>query len=217
MDKTIRVTGTGKLSLKPDTIRLAITLRETHESYTAALEESAMAAGRLQAAFSALGFEKEDLKTLTFAVSSRYDNEPDDKGVYRQKLKGFEYDYRMYLEFPRDNERLGQVLTAMLTSGVAVEFSLNYTVRDPEPARTELLQRAVRDSKKKAEGLAAAAGVELGQLMEIDYGWQDKVFRTEIMQSSRAVGAAAFSGFQPELEAADIELEESVRAVWSIL
>ena len=47
--------------------------------------------------------------------------------------------------------------------------------------------------------------------------WQDKVFRTEIMQSSRAVGAAAFSGFQPELEAADIELEESVRAVWSIL
>ncbi|HHX30483.1 MAG TPA: SIMPL domain-containing protein, partial [Clostridiaceae bacterium] len=163
------------------------------------------------------GFAKEDLKTQSFSVNSRYDNEPDERGIYRQKLAGYEYDYRMSLTFPKDNERLGQVLSAMLRSGVPVEFNLNYTVSDPEPAKAELLKRAVEDSKKKAEGLAAASGVELGPLLQISYAWQDQVFRGEVMKSSRALGVAAFSDFMPELEAADIELQESVRVVWSIL
>ena len=40
MDRTIRVTGRGKIYVKPDLIRLYITLDDTKDSYENALEES---------------------------------------------------------------------------------------------------------------------------------------------------------------------------------
>ena len=40
MERTIRVTGKGNLSVKPDTVRLVMTMEGMKEEYDAALEES---------------------------------------------------------------------------------------------------------------------------------------------------------------------------------
>ena len=55
----------------------------------------------------------------------------------------------MKLEFALDNEKLGQVLYAIAHCNTKPEFSIEYTVSDPETAKDELLKNAISDSKHK--------------------------------------------------------------------
>ena len=48
---------------------------------------------------------------------------------------------------------------------------MNYTIKDVEAAKNELLGKAVAESKKKAQVLTDAAGVKLGNIISIDYSW----------------------------------------------
>lgn len=216
MDRTIRVTGTGQLAVQPDTIHLLLTLTGLHEDYGDAVGHSADAAGRLKEAVAKAGFEQEDLKTSYFSVNSKYESFQDPEGLYKQRFAGFEYDHRLKLEIPRDNELLGKALTVFLQSGVAVEFQIIYTVRDPRAAQNELLKNAVEDAKTKAGRLADAAGVRLGKIIHIACPREEIVLRQEVMKSTRFVGEAANTAISPDLEPEDIRLNESVRVTWEI-
>lgn len=77
MERTIRVTGKGMLSVKPDTIRLRITQEGVRKEYAAAVKESADQKKDLNDALAELGFKKEDLKTLYFNVDSEYESYQD--------------------------------------------------------------------------------------------------------------------------------------------
>lgn len=62
-------------------------------------------------------------------------------------------------------------VTALAHCAVSPEFSIEYTVSNPEAAKNKLLGEAVKDSMSKAGVLAAAAGVTLGDIVNIDYSW----------------------------------------------
>ena len=57
MERTIRVIGKGKLSVKPDTIRLIMTVEGMSEEYDQAVKESADMTNMLKEMFAKLGFE----------------------------------------------------------------------------------------------------------------------------------------------------------------
>ncbi|NLA95789.1 MAG: SIMPL domain-containing protein [Clostridiaceae bacterium] len=216
MDRTIRVTGTGQLAVQPDTTQLLLTLTGLHEEYSDAVRHSADAAGRLKEALAKAGFEQEDLKTVNFSVNSKYESVQDSEGLYKQRFAGFEYDHRLKLEIPRDNERLGKALTAFLQSDVAVEFQIVYSVKDPRAAKNELLKNAVEDAKTKAGQLADAAGVRLGKILHIACPCEEVALRQEVMRSTRFVGETVYTAISPDLEPDDIRLKESVRVTWEI-
>ena len=48
------------------------------------------------------------------------------------------------------NELLGEILYALASCLVNPEFSLSYTVKDPEAAKNELLGKAITDAREKA-------------------------------------------------------------------
>lgn len=68
MEGTIGVTGTGILSVEPDTIQLILGLSETKADYGQAMEASTRATQALKAAFLPLGFSESDLKTTLFSI-----------------------------------------------------------------------------------------------------------------------------------------------------
>lgn len=215
-NRTMRVTGTGKLSVKPDTIHLNLTLTGVHEDYSQAVRHSDQAVKDLKEALEKEAFDPGDLKTASFSVDSKYEGYQEPSGQYRQRFIGFEYDLRLFLEMEADKERLGLLLTAILKSGVPVHFSLAYTLKDPQVAQKELLARAVRDAQDKAACLAQAAGVKLGLLVRMDDSIEETTFRREIMRSAGPVGQAAYAAMDADLEPADLQLSERVRMVYEI-
>lgn len=221
MERTIRVTGKGKVSLKPDRIRLTITQTGLCAAYDTAVAESADRKQDMNALFAALGFEKSDLKTLSFNVDTQYESYQDKNHVWKQRLEGYRYTHRMKIVFPADHELLGKVLYAISHCPGAPEFSIEHTVSDPEEAKQQLLARAVIDSRRKAEVLTAAAGVSLGQLLSIDYSWQEIDFVSHPMDGAFLCDGVPAptdaKSYRMDIEADDIDVEDTVTVVWNLV
>jgi len=108
--RIIRVKGTGKMSMRPDTTRLTITLEGMNKDYGVTLQQSSMDTDVLKDLMMAFGFERTDLKTLNFSVNTEYESYKY-KGEYKQRFAGYKYYHVMKLEFP--SETNGSVKSSM--------------------------------------------------------------------------------------------------------
>lgn len=218
MEKTIRVTGKGRLAVRPDTVQLELNASRVLDEYLDAVEAAAEAHEQLHKLLAPLGFDKEELKTISFDVHAKNESYREDD-TWRQRLIGYEFEHRMKLEFPRDNARLGCVLYALAHGPAPVTFDISYTVRDTAGLKNELLAKAVADSRAKAQVLSAAAGVTLGDIQLIDYSWGEIniVSRPEISARAMAdVCCNAIGSYNMDIEPEDIDLSDTVTVVWSI-
>ena len=221
--RTIRVTGRGKLSVKPDMVRLIITQTEREKAYDDAVKASTKQKKALTDAIAGQGFKREDLKTLSFDVRAEYEGyEAKDKS-WKQRLVGYRYTHRMKLEFPVESGKLGSVLSALMECKGEPEFTIQYTISDPDGAKNELLAKAVADSRAKAEVLAGAAGVTLGEIIFVDYSWGEIDFVTTPMRDMRVTSSgergllmAKNEPLAPDIEPDDIDVTDTVTVVWGI-
>ena len=221
MERTIKVTGKGKISVKPDTIRLIITQTNVEKTYEGAIMESADKKGNLNGALKRLGFEKDALKTLSFNIDTDYESYQAKDKSWKRRLIGYRYTHRMKLEFPSDNEMLGQFLLAVAHCPGQPEFTIQYTISDPEAAKNELLAKAVEDSKAKAGVLSKAAGVSLKDIITIDYSWGEIDFVTRpvnelMLRECCAAPTECDERIDLDIEADDIDVTDTVTVVWEI-
>lgn len=220
MERTIKVTGKGKISVKPDTIRLTITQSALYPVYEEAIKDSADKKEFLNNKLQELGFEKSKLKTLHYNVDSEYESYQDKNNNWKRRFSGYKYTHRMKLEFASDNALLGKVLSVVSRCPGEPEFSIQYTISDAEAAKNELLAKAVEDSKIKANVLSTAAGVSLKEIMTIDYSWGEIDFVTrpvnELMMRSCIDSELAEESINFDIEADDIDVTDTVTVVWSI-
>ena len=221
MERTIRVTGKGNLSVKPDTVRLIMTMEGMKEEYDAALAESASMTEYLKKIFSDLGFDKEDIRTLSFNVSTEYESYQAKDKSWKRRFEGYKYIHRMKIEFPADNKKLGKVLYRFGHSAVRPELRIEYTVAEPEKCKNELLANAVTDAKEKAGVLSKASGVSLGDIVTIDYSWAEIDFVSRPMDSLMLEDCCVRSceadeAYDIDIDPADIAVTDNVTVVWTI-
>lgn len=218
--RTIRVTGKGKIKVKPDMTRLTITLEGLEKEYAETLERSSKDTGKLKAALEKFGFDRSDVKTLSFSVDAEYRSYKKNE-TYYSKLVGYRFSHRLKVEFVSDNVRLGKIVYALARSEVRPEFKISYTVKDPEAAKNELLGKAVADSKAKAHVLTDAAGVALKDIQNIDYSWGEINFeispmRDLVCEKMMLSDCSADAGYDYDIEPDDIEVTDTVTVVWEI-
>ena len=220
MERTIRVTGRGKMNVKPDTIELNIFVSKVYPEYAEAMEASAEMTEVLKAAAERAGFDPRDLKTTGFSINMNYEGVYDEKGNWKNKFAGYRYDHNLALRFDADNVKLGKMLWELSDCGADAEISINHTVKDPEPVRNELLAKAVKDSRTKAEVLAAASGVSLGDIISVDYSWGEMQIYNRTVDNMTFGGAAKMSmteeSFDMDIEADDINIQDTVTVIWEI-
>ncbi len=215
--RTVRVTGRGLLKLRPDTTRIALSLEGLYPEYGDALRRSSEDTERLRDLLEGFGFLRTELKTLSFQVDAEYEGYQEE-GVYRQRFSGYRYRHRMKVEFPSDNQRLGKLLYALARCPAKPEFSLSYTVGDPEAAKNALLGKAMADAREKAAVLGRAAEVSLGQIQSIDYSWGETSFEARPMERSMPAPAKTMAegSFDMDIEPEDIRVSDTVTVLWEI-
>jgi uncharacterized protein YggE len=215
--RTIRVTGRGQLKLHPDATRITVSLEGLYPEYGDALRRSSEDTESLRDLLEGFGFLRSELKTLSFQVDAEYEGYQEE-GVYRQRFSGYRYRHRMKVEFPSDNQRLGKLLYALARCPAKPEFSLSYTVGDPEAAKNALLGKAMADAREKAAVLTQAAGVALGEIQSIDYSWGEIRFEARPMNRSMLASAKnmAEGSFDMDVEPEDIQVSDTVTVLWEI-
>lgn len=215
--KTITVKGVGTASTPPDLVVISLNISELAKEYAAAVNGANERIEKLQAAIETVGFEKTDLKTLSFNARTHYESYRDKDGNYKQRFDGYVCDYRLKLSLDFDSKHLAETLSALANSGANAEQSISFTVKNPEKISAELLKNATENAKEKAEVLCAASGVTLGELVSIDYNWNDISIYSKSVYSEMERGiAAAPAAAMPEFEPDDIESCDTATFVWEI-
>ena len=217
--RTITVKGTGNVSARPDYIILSLFIETLSESYDRAMSEAAERIEKLQGVAVRVGYRKEDLKTTSFDVQTRYENVKDRQGNYKREFVGYACTYRLKLAFDFDSKQLARVISAIADSGAKPEMSIAFTVKNPAKVNEDLLINAAENAKAKAEILCKASGIKLGELLSIDYNWGELniVSRTTYEMEDCVPPMMAMSKCAaPEIEPDDIEVSDTVAFVWEI-
>lgn len=219
-ERIIRVTGKGVLKVKPDVTRITMTLEGQNKEYDRILEQSSKDTEALKDILEKYGFERSDVKTLSFNVDTRYESYQAKDRSWKQRFIGYEFKHVMKVEFDSDNARLGKILYSLASAKtIHPDFRISYTVKDKEASKNELLGKAVADAKAKASVLTVTAGVTLKDIRTIDYSWGEIEFDYSPMRDDmrcEKIMLADTGSFDMDIEPDDIEVADTVTVVWEI-
>jgi hypothetical protein len=218
--RTIRVTGKGKIRIKPNMTRITIILEGIYKEYAETLRCSSLDTDEIKELLSQFGLNRSDLKTLNFSIDTEYESYRE-REEYKRRFVGYRYHHAMKVEFASDNQRLGKILYALAHCKMNPEFRISYTVSDPEAAKNELLGKAVTDAAQKAVVLTKAAGVILREIQSIDYSWGEINFEVQPMQRMMIMEDCAAApmnaeSYDMDIEPDDIEVSDTVTVIWEL-
>lgn len=219
MERTIKVTGTGKVSVKPDLTIINLDFSNVLPTYEEALKASTVDVTVVKDALAKAGIDRDSLKTTNFNVNTHYESYRDEKGNYKSKFDGYEYHQSLRFKFDINNELLGKVLYQLSTIKVDPRFRISYGIKDEEKAKNELLGNAIIDAKKKAEIISKAAGVELDEIIDINYSWIDVEFNSrcyDLQPEMMMCKSTPDATYGIDIEPDDIEKSDNVTLVFKI-
>jgi len=159
-DTGITVTGTGKVTGSPDTLRISLSVTATSQDVDTALASANKSAKAVQDAFLGKGVDKKDLQTSNVSIQPNYNS----KGA----PSGYAVTESMTASV-RDLTKAGATLAAAVAAGgnaVRVD-AVSFALEDTSGLVSGARKGAVDDAKAKAEQYAAAAGRSLGAVQSI--------------------------------------------------
>lgn len=216
MERLITVKGIGNISVTPDLIIITMNLVSHKYNYDETMKLATESVNELEKAIEEVGFNKKDLKTTNFNITTRYKSYYDENNNYKSKFDGYKCEQDLKLEFDLDMEILSKVITAITKSKVEPRFNIRFSVKDKDEINKELLIKATENARSKAEVLTKAARVTLGRLVSIDYNWSEINIYSNTTYEIENKSYAITETYAPSIEPEDIKISDTVAFVWEI-
>ncbi len=165
---TITVEGTGEATAIPNiaTITFSVT-----ESGTTVGEAQTKATTKMDSALAFVkksGVEEKDIKTTSYNVYPKYDNQAPCYGgvcpAYNPRIIGYEVTQSIEVKV-RDTAKAGDVLQGLGSTGVQNIYGPNFTLDDEDSVKSEAREKAIKEAREKAQVLAKQLGVSLGKVV----------------------------------------------------
>lgn len=206
--RTITVRGSARVSAAPDWVVISFTINSDHYDYGKCMEQMAVQTESLQKDLAAVGLERDSLKTVHFDIDTHFEKVND-----RYVFRGYKAVHRLKVEFVFKKDFLNKVLRALSRTQSQASFSVSFEIKDPEPLRHKAIAEAVKNAKIKAQVLAEAAGVMVGELVHIDYSWSEIRFQSSLKYEmvTESMPSPGYD-FTPQ----DVNVSESVTVIWAI-
>ena len=93
--RTIRVTGKGKLKVKPDMTRITIELTGLNKEYSETVKASSEDTKVLKSLLKKENFEPEDIRTLVFNVDIEKESYKDENDEWKTRFLGYRYKHTL--------------------------------------------------------------------------------------------------------------------------
>lgn len=164
--RLIRVSGNATVALAADTATLQIGVNTRKSTVQEAQKENAEIMNAVLDALHKVGIEDQDIMTSQFNVSSQYDYSV---GSFGQESRTLYYEVQNNVSVTiHDLSLIGPALDAAMEAGANTSYGINFSSTQQNEAYQKALTRAVEDAVQKASVLAAAAKVQLGNLVSIN-------------------------------------------------
>jgi uncharacterized protein YggE len=161
--RRMAVQGEGSVSVAPDMASVTIGVSTFDKDASVAMAQNAAEMANVIDVVAAAGIDKEDMQTLQLSLNPRWENR---SGSRENEVVGYEATNSVRLRV-RKLDSLGDVIDAVAQVGANRIHGIQFGLLNPRPHLDAARKNAVLDAKVKAKLYAEAAGVELGDIMNI--------------------------------------------------
>jgi len=204
---TIVVTGSGDVSATPD--RAAVHLGAVAEAKQAieAQKQLNQIMQRVVKDIKAMGIADEKIRTDRLSLYPVYSNpgRRTDQEPEAPRIVGYRATNTVRVQVD-DLERVGSVIDAGITAGANQLANFSFELRDDGKYRREALKLAAQEARVKAEAIAAAMNLQLGEVVEIREEGARTPYPTE-----RKYAAPASAGTQIQPGQIEVSAGVSIR------
>ncbi|HEY0832171.1 MAG TPA: SIMPL domain-containing protein [Candidatus Dormibacteraeota bacterium] len=172
----ILTSGDAIVSRKPDLAIVGAAIQSDGSTASAAQSDLAAKAAKLIARIKSLGVPDSDLNTTGYWIGPIY-------APQGQTITGYRATEQLAAKW-HNVDTVGKALDAIVQEGGATSISVGFGLADPKPAQAEARSLAIADARAKATAMASAAGVRLGQVIQI----------SDLSSASRGPGPVNYSG-----------------------
>ncbi len=210
--RTLAVTGTAEVSVKPDICYISFGVETFHKkSAREAYRSNAELMNAVSAAVKATGIAPKDIQTSSFSVTPQYRYDEDSR---RRFFEGYRVYHSLDVDV-RDLAKASAVLDAGMDAGATQVNNVNFAVDNPKKYTANARIEAVKAAQAKAQTMADLTGVKLGKpitITESEPGGSGGYYA----QTNVQVGRASSDMDTPSLQPGEFKLTRTVYITYEI-
>jgi uncharacterized protein len=192
-DDHVRVTGTARRALEPDSVTWRVEAIELDDDARAAFERCTARLNTLSERLATVG----DVTTSAVAVQRDWEDDGGTRHPTRKRAVG-----AVRVRAPIG--RAGDAAQAAMEAGADSLDGPRFVYDGADAVRADLLESALADARAKAESLAAAAGRRLGRVRTIE------------AEHDRGIHELSFASSGPEVIPRDQDVTASVTVAFAL-
>ncbi|WP_299700149.1 SIMPL domain-containing protein [uncultured Pontibacter sp.] len=215
MKRRLQISGRGKLSIAPDIVILAFSASAHDWEYEKTVNALNTKVEELRSIIEKEGIERKSLKTKDFGI---HKETTWNRKTEKSEFNGFKASHSLELELPLEKGIINSLLAQIAKKLDNLDFSISFGVKEAAEHQQQLILQAIARAKENAALIAEATGVELREILEIDYSYRELTIRSqrhdyEVYESNMLMEASSPA---PDFEPDDIDVTETVTITWRI-
>ena len=188
----ITVSGGGQVNLAADMAYVTLGISISDSDVSTVMQQANTSIDSICAALVESGLPKDCISTDYLYISPQYDYSGDNSN----EIIGYNVNSGLKLTID-DVDAVGSYIDVAFAAGANSFDSITFAVKDNSEARDEALRLAVADAEKKANVLAEAAGMKLGDIVTIEENNSDSYYNTEGFAAKDIADAGAGTSVYP--------------------
>lgn len=208
--KTFTVTGEGEITAKPDMAVVSLSVKEKQATVKEVTQKGNEAMGKVIAAVKGVGVSEDDIKTTQYSLYPSYHYPRGAEAV----LDGYELNQTIRVEV-KDLAKVEDVLDKGVKAGANQVGQISFEIDDDSEQRNQAREEAFADARKKAEQMAKAAGVRVGDVITFSESggnyYPEPMYRTYGMDMAMEETAMA-----PSIEPGSQDVNVTVSVTYEI-
>lgn len=207
MERTITVSASGTAVATPDEASIQTGVSSEAKTAREALAANSRAMKEVIAKLKAAGIEAKDIQTSQFNIEPVHTYPKEGQPPV---VTGYRAHNAVSVKV-RDLDKLGEVLDQLVAAGSNEMGGISFGVSKAETLKDEARKQAMDNALRRAKLYAAAAGAEVGEIVQIS---ED----TSFAQPRPMMGGArmAMAAEAAPVERGSVDLEARVTATWRL-
>lgn len=191
-DRTISVSGTGKVTTDPDRAVISLAVVTENTDVKVAQQQNAARMTSVIDAIKALAISSDDLKTTGYSVYPVYDDESYSSFSIDRKIKYYRVTNTLQVTL-KDITLTGNVLDTAVGAGADQINSISFTLSEEkqQELRSQALTAAVAQARGDADVVARALGVSIIGVSSVNVGSSYVPYAVPEAYDYKAVAGAA--------------------------
>jgi len=206
------VSGQGKVSITPDIAKVSFGIEESGASLKSLQTSVNQKSKALTDALTKLGIKETDIKTTSYNVYPQYDYTNS-----ASRITGYQVSIN-YAVTIKDFDLVNDALNAGTAAGANMVGGISFDVNDETQKEklNEARKLAVNDAKDKASGLAGAAGITLGKVINISENQSQGRPYPYLMSVDKAAAGSPVAMPEADIQPGETEINVTVSLVYEV-